>query len=661
VGGVWGWAAWDWAARRAAAERAADVAFGKAQQAAEQARRIEQSADEAAKVEPETPEAAKQALAFWRQADDAVDEAERALAAAFGEEEARGRLAARREEVEAGLRRAEKEARLLEGLDRAHFLHSNSRGGDYDYESAAGAYTAVVEAYGLDASGPEAETAAAIRKERPAVRLALVVALDDWAYCFLGPEQARLLRIADAADDDGWRRRCRAAATAGDLDELKRLADEARGLDLPAVSIDRLGRALSKLEARAEAADLLRQARHRHPTDFWIHFDLRCCLGGDPDHPDPATLDEAVGSGWAAVALRPGSAPAHNNLGLALKAKGDLDGAVACYHKALHLDPKLALAHTNLGAALAAKRDLGGAVACYKKALDLDPKLAPAHANLGAALAAKGDLDRAVACYKKALDLDPKYALAHYNLGNALYAQGKREGAEREYREALCLWPDFPEAHCNLGHLLRDQGRFAEARAELRRGHELGARDPKWRYPSGRWVKECERLAELDAESPAVLRGAAEPADADAALGFAQVCRLTKRHAAAARLSAEAFEADPTRADDLLAGARYNAACSAALAGCGRGADAPADEAERGRLRAQALAWLRADLARWGERDDAKAGSDVRGALRGWRDDPQLAGVRDPDALEKLPEAERVAWLSLWADADALLRKAAPP
>jgi hypothetical protein len=34
--------------------------------------------------------------------------------------------------------------------------------------------------------------------------------------------------------------------------------------------------------------------------------------------------------------------------------------------------------------------------------------------------------------------------------------------------------------------------------------------------------------------------------------------------------------------------------------------------------------------------------------------------VRDPEALERLPEAERQAWQQLWADVDALLKKAAP-
>ena len=35
-----------------------------------------------------------------------------------------------------------------------------------------------------------------------------------------------------------------------------------------------------------------------------------------------------------------------------------------------------------------------------------------------------------------------------------------------------------------------------------------------------------------------------------------------------------------------------------------------------------------------------------------------MLGIRDAEALAKLPEAERKAWQSLWADVDALLKQA---
>jgi hypothetical protein len=47
----------------------------------------------------------------------------------------------------------------------------------------------------------------------------------------------------------------------------------------------------------------------------------------------------------------------------------------------------------------------------------------------------------------------------------------------------------------------------------------------------------------------------------------------------------------------------------------------------------------------------------VRETLAKWQGDTDLVGVRDKDALAKLPEAEREAWQKLWADVAALLEK----
>src|SRR5262249_66362 len=172
----------------------------------------------------------------------------------------------------------------------------------FDDAALAQASEGAVAAYGLDVfgAGPGA-VAAALRRERPAVRLALIVALDYWAVCVSDKvRRARLQQVAGRADDDGWRRRFRAAVAGGDQGARRRLAEEARGRALPAASLHLLASALRERGAGAEATALLRPARGRHPADFWIHFELGSCLR-DVAHPDPATLDEALGCYWAAV------------------------------------------------------------------------------------------------------------------------------------------------------------------------------------------------------------------------------------------------------------------------------------------------------------------------------------------------------------------------
>ena len=36
--------------------------------------------------------------------------------------------------------------------------------------------------------------------------------------------------------------------------------------------------------------------------------------------------------------------------------------------------------------------------------------------------------------------------------------------------------------------------------------------------------------------------------------------------------------------------------------------------------------------------------------MRHWQQDPDFVGVRGPDALARLPEAERQPWQALWAE-----------
>ena len=398
---------------------------------------------------------------------------------------------------------------------------------------------------------------------------------------------------------------------------------------------------------------------------------------------------------------KPDLAQAHSNLGVALSGSGDVRGAIAAHREAIRLKPDLAEAHSNLGNALSGSGDVRGAIAAHREAIRLKPDLAdahfalgnallrpratwsprcdrgvarairlnPAHAeahsNLGVALRDSGDVRGAIAAHREAIRLKPDYALAHYNLGNALSGSGDVRGAIAAHRAAIRLKPDHAEAHCNLGHALRGQGRYAESLAEYRLGHELGSKRPDWRYPSAAWVAEAERLAALADRLPAVLKGTDKPADAAERLAFAQMLYDSKRYAAAARLWSEALAADPKLGDDRRAGHRYNAACAAALAAAGRGeGEPPPDAAATAELRRKALDWLRADLATWSkvlDSGDAKARAAVSPALRHWKQDPDLAGVRDGDALAKLSAEERRAWEALWNDVDALLNGEARP
>jgi serine/threonine-protein kinase len=155
-----------------------------------------------------------------------------------------------------------------------------------------------------------------------------------------------------------------------------------------------------------------------------------------------------------------------------------------------------------------------------------------------------------------------------------------------------------------------------------------------------------------------------KPATGDC-LDLAELCFVKKHFATAARLYAEALAGTSHLAEELRAGRRLNAACAAALAGCGQGDDAAGfGETEREELRKQARDWLRLDLAAWARKVNTGTAADrivARKTLARWRDDPDLAGLRDGRALEGLPPAERRECQALWQEVADLLRRAETP
>ena len=98
------------------------------------------------------------------------------------------------------------------------------------------------------------------------------------------------------------------------------------------------------------------------------------------------------------------------------------------------------------------------------------------------------------------------------------------------------------------------------------------------------------------------------------------------------------------------------------LAGCGNGQDVPPpDDAAKAQLRRQALDWLKAELVAWAKVLDsgpAPMKSGISPVLQHWKVDADLAAIRDPEPLSKLPEDEQKVWRSFWEEVDALIKKA---
>ena len=171
------------------------------------------------------------------------------------------------------------------------------------------------------------------------------------------------------------------------------------------------------------------------------------------------------------------------------------------------------------------------------------------------------------------------------------------------------------------------------------------------------------RMVALDARLASVINGKETPRDDSERIGLAYRAHAEGIYACSARLFAQALEHAPKLADDRQFQHAYNAACAAALAASGQGKDdPPPDDAARAKLRTQARDWLKAELAAWAQIFDngpAELKTTITPALKHWKDDSDVAGIRDEKELAKLPEAERTAFTQLWNDVDQLLTKAA--
>jgi tetratricopeptide (TPR) repeat protein len=153
----------------------------------------------------------------------------------------------------------------------------------------------------------------------------------------------------------------------------------------------------------------------------------------------------------------PGSASAHNNLGIAfLDDRHQPDSAIAHFRQALQVQPQGADLHANLARALKERRDTLGAIAEYQQAVRLKPGDFENQNNLGQLWGRRGGLDSAISHLELATGLRPNRAEARSNLGIAYAMSGRNLEALAEFREALRLDPGNREAMGNLGTLFYD-------------------------------------------------------------------------------------------------------------------------------------------------------------------------------------------------------------
>ena len=154
---------------------------------------------------------------------------------------------------------------------------------------------------------------------------------------------------------------------------------------------------------------------------------------------------------------------AHNNLGIVLFGKGQLDDAIAHYRTTLKMQPDFWDADYNLGSALLGKGQVDEAIFYCDKAVRMQPNDPDAQVALANALLQKRRINDAIVHYQKAVAMRPDYFLARSGLGHALLEKGNLDDAIEHSRAALLIQPNDADCHTILAIALDEKGQSAEA------------------------------------------------------------------------------------------------------------------------------------------------------------------------------------------------------
>src|SRR5258708_6077285 len=145
---------------------------------------------------------------------------------------------------------------------------------------------------------------------------------------------------------------------------------------------------------------------------------------------------------------------AHNNLGIVLSQKGDIDEAIAHYRKTLEMSPDFAEADYNLGNALLQKGEIDAAILLCQRAVTIQPNDPEAQVALGNALFKKRLVDEAILHCRAVLSTQPEHADAHTVLANAFLQKGEIGNAIEQYKKTLEIAPRSVPALNNLAWIL---------------------------------------------------------------------------------------------------------------------------------------------------------------------------------------------------------------
>ena len=198
----------------------------------------------------------------------------------------------------------------------------------------------------------------------------------------------------------------------------------------------------------------------------------------------------------AAIAVMPGYAELHMNLGLALQMQGRIPEAMTALRRAVELKPTLAGANLMLGIDLCNMGRGTQATPFLKAAVALDPGRMEGYAWLATAQESSGNYQAELIAIRSGLNRDPQNIDLEYLEGHAFEELGRQQvlamnvssadpvlsetllaesyatsaewpSAVLHLRKAIAASPQLAGLHVRLGEVLLRAGKLEQARGEL--------------------------------------------------------------------------------------------------------------------------------------------------------------------------------------------------
>jgi len=166
---------------------------------------------------------------------------------------------------------------------------------------------------------------------------------------------------------------------------------------------------------------------------------------------------------------------AHNNIGIALQAKGKINEAMYHFNKAISIEPGIHGYYMNRGNTYIRLGQYQQAINDYTKAIFLKPDDAEVFYNRGSLYGQIGHYNPALEDLNKTIAFKPGHFKAYNNRGIVYNKTGSYDKALDDFNEAIRLKPDYADAYNNRASLHLNVKNLNLGCEDLRKACRLGS------------------------------------------------------------------------------------------------------------------------------------------------------------------------------------------